>query len=117
MAATPITIVGIETRDDGTSGNVTIVGMASITGLGVGGGPAVPPGQPTHPIVIPPGPDDPHPAHPIVIPEPPTEPPIDVPPGPPVDDMVKPPPAGGGWGFNPMYGWGYFPGAGGKGPK
>jgi hypothetical protein len=48
MAAVPITIVGIETKDDGTSGQVTIVGMASLTGLGVGGGPS-PGGKPPRP--------------------------------------------------------------------
>lgn len=93
MAAVPITITGMEVRDDGTSGNVTIVGMASLTGLGVGGGPA-PGGQP--PTIWDPkppyvdiggpgpqpggpvgiwGPNDPRPTQPIVIPPGPTAPP------------------------------------------
>lgn len=72
MAAVPVTIVGILTTDQGST-NATMVGMASLTGLGVGGGPIMPPSDahPEHPIVLPPGrPIDPgaHPEHPIVIP-------------------------------------------------
>lgn len=52
-----------------------------------------------------------HPAHPIVIP-PPTEGPQ-----PPADGMAKPPPPNGGWGYSTEYGWGYFPGSQGAGPK
>jgi hypothetical protein len=101
----------------------TIVGYAWVTGLGVGGGPIIPPAQPgepprpEHPIVLPPTPpiegQPPIPTHPIVLPDPPTSPP-DVPPQ---DNMVKPPPPEGGWGWNPVYGWGYFPGTGSAGPK
>jgi len=112
---------------------VTFTGLASITGLSVGGGPIIP-GTPTHPIWGPPGsnfpggpgfppvaghpmpdppltiwgPNDPRPTHPIVIPPPPG----DV--GTPPPEGVKPPPEGGGWGYSPQYGWGYFPMHGGK---
>lgn len=132
MAAVPITIVGIETRSDGTSDNVAIVGMASLTGLGVGGGPVIPPPgiwpgpgplpHPEHPIVLPPvDPGGPpveiwprpgHPAHPIVLPPPPggTTP---SPPG----VSVKPPPADGGWAYVSNWGWGYFPMGTSAGPK
>lgn len=99
MAAIPITIVGIETRDDGSSGNVTIVGMASITGLGVGGGPIIPPAgpppHPEHPIAGWPGsgfPDKPgYPPtveHPIVLP--------------PEGGGGQPPPNGGNGGGTPI---------------
>jgi hypothetical protein len=91
-----------------------IVGQAWVSGLGVGGGPVVPPempgvppGVPTHPIVLPPPGT---PTHPIVIPEPPPEMPT-------VPSEPKPPPPGGGWGWHPDYGWGYFPGPGQPGPK
>ena len=127
MAAIPVTISGVifpkgKTADDQPEA-VTIVGYAWGTGLGVGGGPIMPPPSPgepphpAHPIVLPPsGPDGnpPIPAHPIVLPEPPEV----SPPDPPSDPgMVKPPPPGGGWGWSPIYGWGYFPGTGGPGPK
>jgi hypothetical protein len=114
MSAIPITIVGIETRDDGTSGQVTIVGMANITGLTVGGGPILPtppPGHPAHPIYIP-G----EPTHPIVIPPPPIDPP-DESDTLPVSVVVKEPPPAGGWGWLAPYGWGYFPQGSGAGPK
>jgi hypothetical protein len=139
-----VTIVGIETRSDGTSENVTIVGMASLTGLGVGGGPVKPPlgiwggkppeyvdiggpapqPKPEHPIVLPPPnggpppeiwPSPGHPSHPIVLP------PIDnlPPPGgqPDDDGFVKPPPADGGWAYHQEYGWGLYPKPGEAGPK
>lgn len=84
MAAVPVTIVGILTTDGGST-NATMVGMASLTGLGVGGGPIVPPSDahPEHPIVLPPdkpsvpppsiwppGPGIDFPSHPIVLPPP-----------------------------------------------
>jgi hypothetical protein len=112
MAAVPVTIVGTSTDAEGNTTPVTIVGAMSITGLGVGGGPIIPPEQPpvsgppgipTHPIYAPPG----IPTHPIVLPDPPVMPP-DSP------SQGKPPPPGGGWGWHPEYGWGYFPGGGGK---
>lgn len=92
MAAVPVTIIGTMTDKDGSQ-NVTITGMASLTGLDVGGGPIMPPSDahPEHPIYLPPGiwPNPPEgqaplPEHPIVIP-----PPIPVPPDtPPVQVKV-----------------------------
>lgn len=133
MAAVPVTIVGIETREDGSSGTVTIVGMASLTGLGVGGGP-MPPGQggggggggPPHiwgPPDMPPGfwgggmgpgvKPQPHPEHPIVLP--PEQPP---PTGEADEDgFIKPPPPEGGWCYHEDHGWLYAPGTGGATPK
>jgi len=124
MGAVPITIVGIETKDDGSSGQVTIVGMASLTGLSVGGGPIVPPdqppGKPTFPIWGPPGIElPPSPGYPPVAghPLPPIPPPIDVPPGTPPGTVLKPPPESGGWGWVVPYGWGFFPASDAAGPK
>src|SRR5215831_15624168 len=104
MAEVPVTINGViyPKAKGGTMRPtpVTIVGSAWVTGLGVGGGPIVPPDQPP-PV------DGNHPAHPIVLP--PTDP--VVPPEIPQDPtVVKPPPPEGGWGWSPQYGWGYFPG-------
>jgi hypothetical protein len=122
MGAVPVTINGVmypkgKAADDDPV-PCTIVGYAWVTGLGVGGGPVIPPPKPgdpprpAHPIVLPPV--DAHPEHPIVLPEPPEV----VPPDPPtVPSEPKPPPPGGGWGWSPDYGWGYFPGTGGAGPK
>ena len=88
MAAVPITIVGTLTSGakDGGSEQVTLVGIASLTGLEVGGGPMPggPPlgfwgGRPPEYVDIGgPGPQ-PHPEHPIVLPPdlPPTLPPPD----------------------------------------
>jgi len=147
MGAVPVTFVGILAHGDGTSENVTFTGMASITGLTVGGGPPlgtwgggnVP--YPEHPIApggpVPPlgtwgGGNVPYPTPPIYFPplgtwgpnDPRPEHPIVIPPPPPdfpkppVDGGVKPPPPNGGWGYHPEYGWGYFPGVGGEpGPK
>jgi hypothetical protein len=61
MAALSVTIQGTTTGPDGISVPVTIAGDLTITGLGVGGGPIIPPdpgtppGQPQFPIVLPPG--------------------------------------------------------------
>lgn len=113
MSAVDVTITGVlYDKVNRTVQAVVLIGEASLTGLGIGGGPILPPaspGVPTHPIMLPgmPGWGDPHPAHPIVVPEPPTEPPPD-------QGTVKPPPPGGGWGWHPDYGWGYFPMGGGK---
>lgn len=132
MAAIPVTLDGmLYDLWAKTSQRVVIIAEASISGLGVGGGPMPPgggqlPGAPpgtgiwpnppegqapivSHPIVLPGDPSwgpPPHVQHPIVLPPPnlPTEPP---------PEGVKPPPPGGGWGYSPEYGWGYFP-AGGK---
>jgi len=131
MAAVPITIVGTLTGKATKEGDVSateqvvIQGIASLTGLEVGGGPMPggpppqiwpSPGKPTHPIYYPPGiwggGNEPFPTPPIVIPKPP-EPFPEPPP-----EGVKPPPADGGWGYSPEHGWGYFPGTGGQpGPK
>ena len=118
MAAVPVTIVGILASDDGTSNNVTLTGMASITGLGVGGGPIQPPVGiwpppggpvfPAHPIA--PGGPPPiagwtppgyHPAHPIAPGGPPQPP-----------EGTEPPDGGWEWVFIPGSGWtpGYVPG-------
>lgn len=89
MAAVPITINGVLCDKYGrTIQQVVLVGDATITGVGVGGGPIVPPegggegppsiwpspGHPAHPIAPggpPPGiwgPNDPRPTPPIVLP-------------------------------------------------
>ena len=141
MSAVLITLSGVlYDKLARTSRPVVIVGEASLTGLGVGGGPIVPepgPGDPPHiwgggnvPMPSPPianvpgapgyeppkpplviwGPNDPRPTPPIYIP------PVQ-PPKPPDGEAVKPPPDDGGWGYFPEYGWGYFPQAGEAGPK
>lgn len=123
MAAVEVTITGmLYDKINRTVQNVVLIGEASLTGVGVGGGPIIPPvqppgggspGHPAHPIVLPGDPSwgDPHPAHPIVLPPPNL-------PGPPNGgEAVKPPPEEGGWGYFPSYGWGYFPGSSGPGPK
>lgn len=81
MAAVEVTISGVlYDKVNRTTQNVVLIGEASLTGLGIGGGPIIPPpgqppssGVPTHPIMLPgmPGwgvPPDAHPEHPIVIP-------------------------------------------------
>lgn len=119
MAAVEITISGVlYDKYNRTQQNVVLIGEATLTGLSVGGGPIIPPGQPgggglhpSHPIALPGDPwwGDPHPAHPIVLP------PNITPPDPPQNPSEpKPPPADGGWGWHPEYGWGYFPMQGGK---
>lgn len=125
MSATPVTLIGAVTYDNGTTQNVTFQGVAAITGLSVGGGPIfgsggepshpiVPPGgypEPGHPIVPPGG--YPHPEHPIVIPpEDPGPPEGGAPPDNPTED--KPPPeGGGGWGWwASQSAWVYEPKAG-----
>ena len=98
-----------------TSQQVVLQGSAGIWGLGVGGGPIIPPpggsgGHPEHPIVPPGG--YPHPEHPIVIPEPPTELPPDVPNPVPPNTVLKTAPEGG-WGLysdeNGAIYWAYNP--------
>jgi hypothetical protein len=119
MAAVEITISGtLYDKLNRTTQQVVLVGDASLTGLGIGGGP-LPGGpgpgpggpRPSHPIALPGDPwwgQDLRPTHPIALPgdpwwpKPPTEPPPDA-------GVVKPPPAEGGWGYHPEYGWGYFP--------
>jgi hypothetical protein len=99
MAEVPVTIVGVVApmgkASDDQPYPAVITGKASITGLGIGGGPIMPPPggggeHPAHPIYLPPvisGPPGPWPTPPIYIPgEPvfPTHPivlpPIDIPP-------------------------------------
>lgn len=73
MAAVEITISGVlYDKYNRTQQNVVLIGEASITGLGVGGGPIIPPGQPpsggqpgipTFPIAG--YPDFPYPSQPI----------------------------------------------------
>lgn len=126
MAEVPITINGVicDLYGRTITGPIKLVGSAMLTGLGVGGGPIIPPdgggiqppsdAHPSHPIALPGDPwwgQDLHPAHPIVIPPGWGEgPPVDPPP----TGGIKPPPPDGGWGYHPEYGWGYFPGGGGK---
>lgn len=127
MAEVPITINGVVCDLYGRtiSGPLKIVGSASITGLSVGGGPIYPSpppdsGGPGGDHIW--GPTDPRPTPPIA-----NVPGIDNPnpPGwgdgepdqPPADGMVKPPPPGGGWAYSEEWGWGYYPGSSGPGPK
>lgn len=114
MAAVEVTISGVlYDKVARTTQPVVIIGEASLTGLGIGGGPIYPPGSCNPPGIW--GPTDPRPTPPIPIypggtPDPPgipTEPP-------PNPETPKPPPPGGGWGWHPEYGWGYFPMQGGK---
>lgn len=132
-SATPIAITITEASIEGAGGsiqNATIKGKASIQS------PAVPPGvtgKPEHPILLPPPSEgdqfwllcfvsEPPPGHWEWIsfhpgdaperpqPEPP-EPPSMTPPG------EKPFPPDGGWGFKEPWGWIYWPGPEGAGPK
>jgi hypothetical protein len=132
MAAVPIQIDGVLWDQAWKKASkVTLIGQASIIGLSVGGGPIYPPdqppsggppGEPIHPIWGPPGIEFPPgaPGYPPVaghpLPPIPPEPPIDTVPVPP-GTVIKPPPADGGWGWVAPYGWGFFPGSGGAGPK
>jgi hypothetical protein len=69
MAAVAITISGVlYDKYNRTSQVVTLVGEASLTGLGVDGGPIIPPDQPGQPPMFPNVP--PHPAFPIAGPGP-----------------------------------------------
>jgi hypothetical protein len=87
-----------------------------------GGRPPYPsqgPGFPSNPIVLPPyqpggppvtiWPNPGNPTHPIVVPPPP--------PPPPDGEAIKPPPETGGWAYAPSVGWGYFPGPDAATPK
>ena len=128
MGAQQTTFIGILTHADGSSENVTMIGVASTS---------APPEKPDHiwgptdPRPTPPianvpgidnrppgiwGPTDPRPTPPIYLPDPPVE--IPEPPEIIEDpDGIKPPPPGGGWGYSPRYGWGYFPMGSSPGPK
>lgn len=125
MADVPITINGVicDLYGRTITGPVKIVGSMVKSGVGVGGGPIIPPeqggggpvdpgyGVPEHPAD--PGYFPPRPAHPIVLPpDPPTEPPTEPPTKPPSDNWV--------WGFVPDGSGGgvwkpvYVPGGGDK---
>lgn len=103
MAAVEVTISGmLYDKINRTTQNVVLIGEATLTGLGVGGGPIIPPeqkppgipGHPAHPIWgapvdpgygVPGRPIDPgaHPEHPILLPGMPgwpSDPPPQVPP-------------------------------------
>lgn len=102
MAAVEVTISGILfDKFNRTSQQVVLIGEATLTGLGVGGGPIMPGGG--GPGVWP-DPNPPHPAHPIVIPPPivpippntpnvppPGSPPVIVGGTQPINPMVPPP--------------------------
>jgi hypothetical protein len=113
MPAVEITISGVlYDKVNRTVQPVVLIGEASLTGLGVGGGPIVPPGgQPGGPVHIWGGGNVPMPSPPIAnvpgLPPMPDEPPAN-------PEEPKPPPPDGGWGWHPDYGWGYFPMTGGK---
>jgi len=102
MSAVPVTLNGILYPKARGSGGMPqavpaiFIGMASLTGLEVGGGPVFPPEW-----------------------GPPVEPPVDIPPPDFTGDhlIVKPPPPTGGWGYSPGSGWGYFPMGTSAGPK
>lgn len=126
MAAVEITLSGVlYDKLSRTTRPVVLIGEASLTGLGVGGGPIIPGeppgiwgptdprpgwGLPGQPPGIWGGGNEPFPTPPIHIPRPPVDPPPD-------SGAVKPPPDDGGWGYFPEYGWGYFPKPGEAGPK
>jgi hypothetical protein len=128
MAAAEVTISGIlYDKVNRTMQNVVLIGEATLTGAGIGGGPIIPegpppgiwpsPGHPAHPIAPggrPPGfwggVAPPYPDQGLPLPQPPTEPP----PG----GGDKPPPEGGGWGYVAEWSqWGYFPSGTQPGPK
>jgi len=113
MAAIAVTLNGmLYDKTARTSQPVVFIGMASLTGLGVGGGPIEPaPPEEQPPLVIWGGGNEPFPTPPIVIPIPPDL----QPPAPP--EGIKPPPPDGGWGYHPDYGWGFFPAGTYPGPK
>lgn len=113
MAAIEITISGVLYDKLARTGRpVVLIGEATLTGLGVGGGPIYPPDGGTQPPVPPlgiwGGAHEPFPTPPIYLP------PNLTPPVPPDPGVGKPPPPEGGWGWHPEYGWGYFPMGGGK---
>jgi len=117
------------TGEGGDIRNATITGDATITPPE--GGDA----HPSHPILLPPTSDNPDvffllsfcpnppPPHWEWIAFMPGSPPARPTPKPPPPEIPtipsepKPPPANGGWGWFPGYGWVYYPGPGGAGPK
>jgi hypothetical protein len=98
MASVPVQIDGVLwDQANKKAHKVSLVGQASIFGLGVGGGPIIGGGEPPTigggPIfppeigggpIFPPGSGGEHPAHPIVIPIPPNTPNVPPPGSPPV---------------------------------
>ena len=110
MSAVEVTITGmLYDRANRTTQSVVLIGEATLTGLGVGGGPVIPPEKP--PGIW--GPTDPRPTPPIYSPQPPS-----IPTEPPPDGGDKPPPESGGWGYVAEWSaWGYFPGTDHAGPK
>lgn len=103
MAAVEVTISGVlYDKYCRTMRPVVLIGEASYTGLGIGGGPIIPPGQPGDggpphiwgPPDMPPGfwgggmgpgvRPQPHPEHPIIIPIPPDSPNVPPPGSPPM---------------------------------
>ena len=74
MAAVEVTISGVlYDKVNRTTQPVVLIGEASLTGLGVGGGPIVPPAQPPgKPPGIWGGPIDPYPDHGLPGPQPPS---------------------------------------------
>ena len=134
MSAVEVTITGVlYDRANRTTQNVVLIGEASLTGVGVGGGPIIPerPSFPDRPPPVDPGWGIPggypgRPAHPIARPERPVDPGYgvegpDIPPKPvepPPDGGDKPPPETGGWGYVSEWSqWGYFPGESAAQPK
>ena len=120
MAAVEVTITGtLYDKLNRTTQQVVLIGEASLTGLGIGGGPIIPPGQPpgqqppgvpTFPIALPPGSwgpgGPPGPGYPPSVEHPIVLPPDQVPPGmkPPEPPQpgdpttpVPPPPGSAGW--------------------
>lgn len=118
MAAVELTITGVlYDKLNRTTQQVVLIGEASLTGLGVGGGP-MPPG-PGGPVHIWGGGNVPMPSPPIAnVPGAPGYRPPE-PGGPPPDAGIKPPPSTGGWGYVglPGFGWAYYPGTHEAGPK
>ena len=108
MAAVPVEIRGtLYDLASKSARQVYLVGEAIKSGVGVGGGPVVPPSGNGDHIW---GPTDPRPTPPIHIPPVPTEPPP--------SGGDKPPPETGGWGYVAEWSaWGYFPAAGEAQPK
>ena len=98
MAAVEVTISGVlYDKVNRTTSPVVLIGEASLTGLGVGGGPIIPPGQPGKPPIIWGGPIDPYPDIGGPGPQPPL-PPGTSPPQPGDPTTPVPPPAGSsGW--------------------
>jgi hypothetical protein len=133
MAAVEVTITGtLYDKLRRTTQQVVLIGEATLTGVGIGGGPIGGGGggggggegiwgpadpRPTNPIALPSdpplgtwGPNDPRPSQPIYLP------PDITPPEPPASGTKPPPADGAGWGYYDGR-WGYFPGPSDAGPK